>query len=39
MTTQDPRMKMPTWLLYGLIAEGALIVIVIGAVMTYVVLK
>jgi hypothetical protein len=37
MTTQDPRMKMPTWLLYGLIAKGALIVI--GAVMTYVVLK
>ncbi len=39
MTTQDPRTKMPTWLLYGLIAKGALIVIVIGAVMTYVVLK
>lgn len=39
MTTQDPRMKMPTWLLYGLIAKGALIVIVIGAVMAYVFLK
>jgi hypothetical protein len=39
MTTQDPRMKMPKWLLYGLIAKGALIVIVVGAVMTYLFLK
>lgn len=39
MTTQDPRMKMPTWLLYGLIAKGALVVIVISAVMAYVFLK
>jgi hypothetical protein len=39
MTTHDPRMKMPKWLLYGLIAKGALVVIVIGAVMSYVFLK
>lgn len=39
MSTQDPRMKMPKWLLYGLIAKGALIVIIISAVMAYVFLK
>lgn len=35
MNTPDPRIKMPKWLLYGLIAKGIVVVIIVAAVMFY----
>lgn len=39
MTQPSPNTKMPKWLLYGLIAKGALIAAVIIGVTLYVTLK
>jgi hypothetical protein len=39
MTPQNPNTKMPKWLLYGLIAKGALIALVIIGVTVYVTMQ
>ena len=39
MTTPNPNTKMPKWLLYGLIAKGVLIAVVIIGVTLYVALQ
>lgn len=39
MTPPNPNTKMPNWLLYGLIAKGALIAVVIIGVTLYVTLQ
>jgi hypothetical protein len=39
MTQQKPNTQMPKWLLYGLIAKGALIALVIIGVTVYMTLR
>lgn len=39
MTRPNPNTKMPNWLLYGLIAKGALIAVLIIGVTLYVTLQ
>lgn len=33
--TADPNLKMPKWLLYGLIAKGLVVVLITAAVLVY----
>jgi len=35
----DPNLKMPKWLLYGLIGKGLLVVAITGAVLAYAFLR
>ncbi len=35
----DPNLKMPKWLLYGLIAKGVLVTVITGSVVAYVLLR
>ena len=35
----DPNLKMPKWLLYGLICKGLLVVAITGAVLAYAFLR
>jgi hypothetical protein len=39
MTEKNPNTQMPKWLLYGLIAKGALVVLVTAGVVAYVMLR
>ena len=35
LMTADPNLKMPKWLLYGLIAKGLVVVLITAAVLAY----
>ena len=39
MSEKNPNTQIPKWLLYGLIAKGALVVLVTAGVVTYVMLR
>lgn len=39
MNDKKPEIGMPKWLLYGLIAKGALIVLVVAGILLYINLK